>query len=71
MSAEETKHDLPPGCTVMDVADKEWNRRFVEACRWLKTEGDVGVRELAAITGMPPHVVCFAMGMARAEKAKS
>lgn len=52
----------------MDLADKEWNRRCVAACQWLKTEGDVGVRELAAIAGVPPYVVCFAKGMARAEE---
>ena len=51
----------------MDLADKEWNRRCVAACQWLKNEGDVGVRELAAIAGVPPYVVCFAAGMSSAE----
>ena len=55
---------------MIDTSDKEWNRRCVEACRWLKTEGDVGVRELAAIAELPPYVVCFAMGMKAAEDDK-
>lgn len=53
---------------VMDLSDKEWNRRCVAACRWLKAEGDIGVRELAAIAGVPGYVVCFAQGMVIAEK---